>query len=406
MIKPGLQVILFLAVRSIQRHALSSFIAIFSISMAGGLVLSTWKINQETRRAFHISTSGFDAVLGARGSKLQIILNSLFHLEDSPGNLTWEQYELIKSNRGVKEAYPIAVGDNYLGYRLVGTEPDLFEKHEWNPGRSYEIQPGGRIFSSMAKEALVGSFVADQIGLKLGDQFHPYHGLDFNEENKHEDIYVVVGILEPTGTPTDRVIWIPIKGIQLMEGHDPTMAHSLSAVLLKLKGAAGFSLHTKYNKQGNVATLAWPIASTLSSFFDKFSWFQKVLELVAGLVAIIGLFIIILSLRTSMNEKKREFAILRCLGASRMLVTSIVLFQSLTLAFLGGVGGVAFHYFINLISFSLIHENTGVMMNSFSFDPMIFYLFGSVLVLGLISGILPSFQAYKNELSENLKTIT
>ena len=88
MIKPGLQVILFLALRSIQRHALSSFIAIFSISMAGGLVLSTWKINQETRRAFHISTSGFDAVLGARGSKLQIILNSLFHLEDSPGNLT------------------------------------------------------------------------------------------------------------------------------------------------------------------------------------------------------------------------------------------------------------------------------------------------------------------------------
>jgi putative ABC transport system permease protein len=406
MIKPGLQVILFLALRSIQRHAFSSFLAIFSISMAGGLVLSTWKINQETRRAFHISTSGFDAVLGARGSKLQIILNSLFHLEDSPGNLTWEQYELIKSNRGVKEAYPIAVGDNFLGYRLVGTEPDLFEKHEWNPGRSYEIQSGGRIFSSMAKEALVGSFVADQIGLKLGDQFHPYHGLDFNEENKHEDIYVVVGILEPTGTPTDRVIWIPIKGIQLMEGHDPAMAHSLSAVLLKLKGSAGFSLHTKYNKQGNVATLAWPIASTLSSFFDKFSWFQKVLELVAGLVAIIGVFIIILSLRTSMNEKKREFAILRCLGASRKVVTSIVLFQSLTLAFLGGVGGVAFHYLINLISFSLIRENTGVMMNSFSFDPMIFYLFGSVLVLGLISGILPSFQAYKNELSENLKIST
>ena len=89
-----------------------------------------------------------------------------------------------------------------------------------------------------------------------------------------------------------------------------------------------------------------------------------------------------------------------------MVVTSMVLFQSLTLAFWGGVGGVAFHYLINFISFSIIRENTGVMMNSFSFDPMIFYLFGSVLVLGLISGILPSFQAYKNELSENLKIIT
>ena len=144
--------------------------------------MSTWQINQETRRAFNNSANGFDAVLGARGSKLQIILNSLFHLEESPGNLPWEQYELIKNTSGVRRAFPIAVGDNYHGYRLVGTEPEMFFEHEWKPGQKFTVKSGGRIFSALAKEALVGAFVAKKLGLNIGDKFHPYHGLDFKRK--------------------------------------------------------------------------------------------------------------------------------------------------------------------------------------------------------------------------------
>ncbi len=406
MIRPGLSIALFLALRGVRKHAFSSFLAIFTIAMAAGLFLSTWKINDETRRAFNHSSSGFDAVLGARGSKLQIILNSLFHVEASPGNLPWEQYEIIKKTKGVKEAYPIAVGDNYLGYRLVGTEPDLLLKHEWKPGHHYKTEAGGRIFTPLAKEAVVGSFVARKIGLQVGDQFHPYHGLNFKEENKHRDIYVVVGILEATGTPADRVIWVPIKGIQFMDGHDQSMSHSLSAVLLSLKGAAGFSLDMKYNKQGNVATMAWPVASTLSSFFDKFSWFQKVLELVAGMIAIVGSLIIVLTLRSSMNERKREFAILRCLGASRQIVSSVMVLQSLILACCGAFSGFLFQYIIHFLASYIIRENTGVLMHDFSIDIMGAYVFGTVLLIGLAGGVLPARQVYKAELSENLKQTT
>ena len=82
--------------------------------------------------------------------------------------------------------------------------------------------------------------VARKLNLKIGDRFHPYHGLTYKEESKHSDIYVVVGLLEATGTPADRVIWIPIKGIQLMEGHDASMAQSVSAVLLTLKSGGLF----------------------------------------------------------------------------------------------------------------------------------------------------------------------
>lgn len=213
-------------------------------------------------------TGGFDAVLGPRGSQIDLILNAMFHMGSSAGLLSWEQFELIRDTKGVEEAYPIAVGDNYKGYRLVGTLPELFEEHEWSKGKKYEVKEGGRIFTEAGKEALVGDSVAQQLGLSIGDEFNPYHGLAFDENSQHQETYVVVGLLEPTGTPSDNVIWIPIKGIQQMEGHDPSTAQSVSAVLLTLKEAAGFRLNMKYNKQGNQATFAWPIAGVLSSFFQ------------------------------------------------------------------------------------------------------------------------------------------
>ncbi len=402
MFQSRLTVIVLLACRGLKQHAFSSLVASFTIAMAGGLFLSTWKIKESAQQAFANSSGGFDAVLGARGSKLQLILNAMFHLEASPGNLPWEQYELIRDTRGVKEAYPIAVGDNYRGYRLVGTLPGLFHKHEWKKGRKYEVQKGGRIFTENAKEALVGNFVAQKLGLSYGDQFHPYHGLTFVEEKKHEDTYVVVGVLEATGTPADKAIWIPIKGIQKMEGHDPAAAQSVSAVLLSLKGAAGFQLDMKYNKRGSQATMAWPVAATLASFFDRLSWFEDILELVAFFVALVGGLIILATLRTVMNERKREFAILRCLGASRAVVTWVVLAQSMIMSLIGALGAFLAYAGIGFVAAYLVREQTGVVMDPLSLDMGYPILVLIILVIGFISGLAPALQAYRSSLSENL----
>ena len=406
MIRPGLGTVLFLAVKGFRQHAFSSMVASLTIALAAGLFLSTYKIKEEANRAFANASGGFDAVLGARGSKLQLILNALFHLEASPGNLSWDHYETIKKTAGVREAFPIAVGDNYLGYRLVGTLPELFTDHQWRPGENYEVEKGGRIFTDSAKEALVGSMVAQKLNLQVGDRFHPYHGLTYREESKHKDIYVVVGLLKPTGTPADRVIWIPIKGIQMMEGHDRAMAQSVSAVLLSLKGAAGFSLDLKYNKQGDRATLAWPVASTLGSFFNKLNWFEEILSLVASLVAFIGAMIIWSTLRTVLNERIREFAILRCLGASRRELTFVVLSQSILMSLIGALGSLLCYFLIHKVSASLIREQTGVLMGGIVFDQTILATFAALLLIGLLSGFLPSVQAYRVSLSENLKPKT
>jgi putative ABC transport system permease protein len=392
-----------LCFRGVKQFGFSSFVASLTIAMAGGLFLGTWKIKEGTQKAFSLSSCGFDGVLGARGSKLQLILNAVFHMEASPGNLDWEQYELIKKTPGVKEAYPLAVGDNFKGYRLVGTESSLFEEHEWKEGIKYEVQSGGRLFSEDKREALVGNFVAKKLGLKIGDRFHPYHGLTYREESKHKEIYVVVGILEATGTPADKVIWIPIKGIQLMEGHDSEYASSVSAVLVKLKGAAGFALEMKYNKQGNQATFAWPIAATLAEFFDRLVWFEKVLEWIAYLVGCVASLIVLAVLRNSMNERKREFAILRCLGANRRFVTQVVLGQSFIISLAGAIGSLLVYFIMNGIAAHFIREQTGVLLVPFALDLAFFYVFGAIIFLGLMSGLPPAISAYRVDISQNLR---
>src|ERR1035441_10302365 len=136
-----------------RQHALSTIITALSISLAGGLLMSVWVVKTQSRATFTGVNGGFDAVLGARGSKLQLVLNAIFHLEASPGNLAWEDYMDIKSNRFVELAIPLAVGDNYKGYRLVGTLPELFEKVEYAPGKHYQLAEGDSFFDAGRRAA-------------------------------------------------------------------------------------------------------------------------------------------------------------------------------------------------------------------------------------------------------------
>jgi putative ABC transport system permease protein len=119
--------------RSLRQHALSSTITVASVALAAGLTMAVFAINNQTYEAFTGGDPGFDAVLGARGSQLQLVLNTVFHLETSPGNIPWAMYTQIASNSRVELAIPYAVGDNYKGYRIVGTTPELFTKFRYRP---------------------------------------------------------------------------------------------------------------------------------------------------------------------------------------------------------------------------------------------------------------------------------
>ncbi len=391
--------------KSLRQHALSTAVTAFSIALAGGLLMSVWVVKQQSQAAFTGVNAGFDAVLGARGSKLQLVLNAIFHLEASPGNLPWSDYLDIQKNPNVELAVPLAVGDNYRGYRLAGTTPDFFERSEYAPGKRFTIAPGGRLFDPTLREAVVGSFAARKLGLKPGDTFHPFHGLIFDEKNQHSETYLVVGVLEPSNTPADRVLWIPLAGIQRMAGHDPNAATDISAVLVKLKSGsavAGFQMDLMYNKQGNRLTFAWPIGRVMAELFDKIGWFDRVLALVSYLVAVVATASILAGIYNSMNERRREIAIMRALGARRLTIFASVLFEAAAISAIGMAAAFVVYGFVVVGVAGVMRAQTGVVIDPFKFNPVMLWAPLALIALGALAGLVPAWKGYRTDVAGNL----
>ncbi len=395
--------------RSLRRHVLSTLVTAGALMLATGLLLTVWKLRTQAAQAFTDADAGFDAVLGARGSKLQLVLNAVFHLEASPGNLRWTDYLEVAQQPGVALAVPLAVGDNYHGYRLVGTLPSLFEADHTGVGVRLELEPGGRLFDETRREAVVGSYAAQRLGLKVGDIFQPYHGLTFDPRQQHGERFVVVGLLKPSNSPADRVLWIPLAGLQNLGGHDPASAQDISAVLVRLQDGspgAAFLLDLLYNKQGNRLTFAWPIAQIVSELFDKLGWLEKVLGLVAWLVAVVAAASVLTSLYNSMNERRRDLALLRALGAHRATVFTSVLLEAGAIAALGAALGILAHYLLLARAAAVIRQQTGVLLDPWAFAPVILWGPALMIALGALAGLIPAWKAYRTDVAEALSQTT
>ena len=394
--------------RSLRQHALSTCITALSIALAGGLLMSVWTVKEQSRAAFTQTTAGFDAVLGARGAKLTLVLNSVFHLDESSGTLAWADFLQVRSNALVAAVLPLAVGDNYKGYRLVGTMTNLFTDFETGAGRKLRVAPGGRPFEMGFTEAVVGSFVAQRLGLKVGDKFHPYHGLIYDEtQQPHEEIYVVTGVFEPSNTPADRVIWIPLEGIQNMKGHDTKTAEDISAVLVKLRTPmAGRQLDDFYNKNGTRLTFAWPIARVVSQLFDKIAWFDRVLALVAYLVALVATGSVLASIYNSMNERRRDIAILRALGARSQTIFSAVVLEAAAIAALGMASAFVVYAVILVVVAKVIRAQTGVVLDPLAWNAVLLWAPLAMIALSALGGIVPAVKAYRTNVAENLSPVS
>ena len=389
--------------RSLRQHALSTLVTAASIALACGLLLTVWMVKVQTQQAFVETTTAFDAVLGARGSKLQLVLNAIFNLEASPGNVSNADYQAIKHHPAVKTAIPIAVGDNYFGWRIVGTIPELFTGVEYAKGKHYAVEPGGRLFDPEKHEAVVGAFVARRLALKVGDTFKPYHGLTFNPNEQHPDVYTIVGILAPTNTPADRVIWIPIEGVQTMTGHDPAAATEVSAVLIQLRApTAGMMLDIRYNRQGNRLTLAYPVGTIIADLFNKIGWLDQVLALVAYLVALVAGASVLASIYASMDARKRDIAILRSLGARRRTVFGAVVAEAAVIGVLGAVAGLAVYAGLFGGVAGVIRAQTGVVLDVAHWHPVLVLCPLGMIALGALGGVVPAFKAYRTPVAENL----
>lgn len=399
--------ILNLIYRSLRQHALTTWVTVAGIALASGLICTVWVVRSQSRAVFAATNSGFDAVLGARSAKLQLVLNAIFHLEASPGNITAGDYEMIRRHPAVKTAIPIAVGDNYRGWRIVGTIEDLFTRVEYAPGRRAEIVPGGRLFRLGEHEAVVGSYAAERLGWGVGTTFKPSHGVVYDPKAEHDEEYTVVGILRPTNTPLDRVVWIPLEGVQTMSGHNPLAKTEVSAVLIQLRApAAGLMLDMMINKQGKTLTLAYPIGTIVAELFNKIGWFDRVLSLVAWLVAAVATGTVLVGIYSSMSARQRDLAILRALGAHRRTVFGAVVGEATAIGLLGALGGFAVYAALIFPVAAIIRAETGVVLEPAAWHAVFGWAPAALVALCAAGGAIPAVKAYRVPVAETIAPIS
>ena len=401
--------------RSLRQHALSTIITVVAAGLASGLVMSVFAVSQQSKIAFTGGDIGYDAVLGVKGSKLQLVLNTVYHLETSPGNIPWDVYEETKARRDVRYAIPYAVGDNLQGYRIVGTTSEIFDVFEYRKGVGFEFAEG-EPFRDDRMEAVLGSKVAKDLGMGVGSEFRPSHGARFVPGKEHEEVYVVRSVLKPTNTPADQVVWIPIEGIYRMDGHFvdggtktvergmkeiPNEWKAVSSVMIKYHSISSGMRHSGEVSAGDY-TLAWPIADVMGGFFKKMGWITLVLIYVAYLVVIVAAFGLLASIYNTMNERRREFAILRALGARRGTVFSVIVLEAATIAFLGSLLGYAVYLGILTATAALIRDQTGVVMEAFAYHPALLWTPVGMVLIGALAGVFPALKAYSTDVARTL----
>ena len=404
-----------MAARSLRGNLLSTVITAFSIALSCGLMMAVYAVKEQSKDAFIMKDVGFDAVVGAKGSPMQLVLNTLYHLEKSPGNIPWSIYKEIKRNRrAVKRVIPITLGDNYFGYRMVGTVPELFEAEE----TSLKLKEG-RIFDPDKEEAIIGSVTAAKTGLKIGDKINAYHGLYFNPDDMHDNLFEIVGVMENTNSPNDRVIWIPLDSHYRMDGHVlrgsgeeyvpeenveiPDEHKEVSALLIKTRSPIGAMQLSGRINRGTTATMAYPVASAMLEIFDKIGWVHKVLELISWLIVVVAAMTVLVSIYNTLNDRKREFAIQRSLGAPKAHLFILITMQAFLLSLLGVAASFGVYFLILSAAGEIIREQIGIMLDYFSYTPILWQ--GPLIMVGiaLLTSFIPAFKAYRIDVAQNLK---
>jgi putative ABC transport system permease protein len=200
---------------------------------------------------------------------------------------------------------------------------------------------------------------------------------------------------------------VPIKGVQTMSGHDPKAATDVSAVLIQLRAAsAGVMLDLMINKQGNRMTFAYPVGAIMADFFGKISWFDRVLALVAYLVALVAAGSVLASIYNSMSARQRDLAILRALGARRRTIFGAVVAEAAGIGALGAAVGFAIYFGLLTLVAEVIRAQTGVVLDVTESHAVLWICPLAMTALCALGGAVPAVKAYRTPVAETLAPVS
>lgn len=426
----GLGPILQIALKSALNRRYTLSLVVFIIAISCALLLTVERVRHDARTSFSQSIAGTDLIIGARTSPIQLMLYSVFRIGDASNNIRWESYEKISRHPAIAWSVPISLGDSHQGFPVLGTSAAYFQHLRYGQQQALRLQTG-RFFEDGADHvfgAVIGAEVAAHLAYELEDEIILSHGMPTQQDQitqEHADKpFRVIGILARTGTPIDRTVHVNLQAIEALhldwQAGAPISQFSIApehvrkfdlepqqitAALVGLKHrSAVFRVQRSVNNFADEALLAVIPGVALDELWQTLSQVEQLLYGIATLVALISFCSLIAVISASLNERRRELAILRAVGASPMYIARLLLLESAMLSCLGLFCGIAIVDLMSLIGASYLQDYFGIHLQLSLIRSNELPAIGGLILAGLLAGLIPAWRAYRYTLSDGLST--
>ncbi len=411
---------LMLAWKSVNNRRLTAFLTILTVAVSLVLLLGVERIRTQAKASFANTISGTDLIVGGRSGQVNLLLYSVFRIGNATNNIDWKSYQEFSQHRSVDWTIPLSLGDSHKGFRVLGTNQSYFEHYRYG-NKQHLALAQGKPFAGLF-ETVIGADVAKQLGYTIGSEIIIAHGISDVGFSRHDNLpFKVVGIFAPTGTPVDKTVHVSLEAIEAIHvgwesgarlGATPTAEqleqHSfqpkqITAMLIGLKSKIQtFALQRQINTYPQEPLSAILPGIALHELWGMMSIAEQALMVVSGFVVVAGLLGMLSSLLTSLQERRREIAILRAMGARPRHIFSLLILEASALTAIGIVVGVGLLYGLLALIGPFVTQNYGIQLPLVMLSYHELGLVAAVQIAGTLIGFFPALRAYRQSLSDGM----
>lgn len=414
-------ILLKLTLLSLWNRRASVLLTLLAIAISIALLLGVDYIRKEAKASFLSTISGTDLVVGARSGSVQLLLYSVFRIGNATNNISWKSYQELAAHPQIAWTIPLSLGDSHRGFRVLGTNQDYFRYYRFGDKRTLEFAQGQAFVGVF--DTVLGAEVARKLGYQLGDKIVIAHGTSAVSTALHADKpFTVTGILEPTGTPLDRTVHITLEGLEAVHidwvagtkisGYSISAEEAvkknlqpklITAFLLGLKTrTSAFQVQHEINNYKREPLLAILPGVALADLWQALGLFETVLRIISGFVVIAGLVGMLTTVLSTLNERRREMAILRAVGAHPYHILLLFILEALVLTLGGCLLGMLLVSVLVWTAQPWVIAEYGFYLRTWLPDSSSLGLITLVASLALILSLLPGTIAYRRSLQDGL----
>ena len=405
---------------NIVKRPFSSGLSVLLLASSIMIIILAFLTMQQLESKFNENANKIDLVVGAKGSRLQLVLCNVFHVDNPTGNIRMKDVTFLSKHPFVKNAVPISLGDNYKSYRIVGTNQNFLQKLYEAPLKQ------GKLFEK-PYEVVLGFNAANKMDLKLGDSFYGSHGIDASIHEHQDAKYLVVGLLDYSGEVIDNLILTPLESVWQVHSedhqkgsfdlsyekkHDHDHHHhkttvneedkEITALLVNYNSPrAKFSIPGIVNNKEQLMAAEPPIE--IQRLLDLVQPAVKVVTVLAWFIFGLAFFSMLITMINSMKDRKYEIAMMRASGATSKLVLISILTEGFLIAFIGGLLGVFMGHILLEIMGQYLTNHYHYQFSGLVFNNFELWLLIGTIATGIISAFIPAIAAYNMDISSTLK---